>query len=841
MAKKRLKIKDKQGNVVDYDISAASVTIDVEGKSLEVKLSELVDAISRSVKSVTFNGNSPTMDSNGNVNLGQQMQGDWTEANINWPSYIKNKPSFSRVATTGSYNDLTDKPTIPEGVATDSQMSDSSDAPVKNRVIKAYVDNLISGLINGAPQALDTLKELSAALGNDANFAATITNQLANKANSADVYTKSQTYSKGEVDAKVADAGKVKSVTINGTKKTPNETTGDVDLGTIVGQQGPKGDTGNVEITDAGDLVTILVNDLTTGGAGNILSAEMGKRLALMSGTFAQAWARSKAIPFPFCFLWNETIGGDAISKPIWHKGNSVFVDAAGAIVNVEAASVPDAPTITGATSGDTVPKNTQITITHASGSALYYSLDGGTTYNVSDAAVTIVLTTAGSVSIVAYCANNKGNSSNATLSVTVAGTPVPVFSPSQGEVERGGYVTISVPSAGELHYKVGSGSWQTASGTSASVQITGNTTIQAYNIQDGDTSNTVTGEFTMAALAAPSMTMSDTTETQNEFPAGGGTVSLSAATGATIYYTTDGSTPTDQNTQYTGVIAVTSTMTIKAIAIDAYGSSEVSTNTYTVAVAKIVVVTDAATTMSLGDTGLTAIPLVSGTNEFTIDDINELASTSYTSFADHKFNSLSFTDKLNIIKFDGGGVQIKSLKNSFDGVRNVEEIKGIIVSDSCRSAFEGAGYNKSSVNGLCKLSGTTSILKSCFMNAKVLKEIDLSGLDTSTSTSDTTAFTGVFNGCSVEKLTIGNFTNVNAQSGGMGSYKTMWDGCGITDLYCTTQTPPAVHATDEYNIWKLLASKREKNVTIHVPAGTLSAYKAAWGIDTEVNWVEEQ
>ena len=45
------------------------------------------------------------------------------------------------------------------------------------------------------------------------------------------------------------------------------------------GAQGPKGDTGNVEITDAGDLVTILVNDLNTGGAGNILSAEMGKRL----------------------------------------------------------------------------------------------------------------------------------------------------------------------------------------------------------------------------------------------------------------------------------------------------------------------------------------------------------------------------------------------------------------------------------------------------------------------------------------------------------------------------------------------------------------------------------
>jgi hypothetical protein len=39
----------------------------------------------------------------------------------------------------------------------------------------------IANLINGAPGALDTLIELGAALGNDANFAATVTNALATK------------------------------------------------------------------------------------------------------------------------------------------------------------------------------------------------------------------------------------------------------------------------------------------------------------------------------------------------------------------------------------------------------------------------------------------------------------------------------------------------------------------------------------------------------------------------------------------------------------------------------------------------------------------------------------
>ena len=47
-----------------------------------------------------------------------------------------------------------------------------------------------SDLIDSAPAALNTLKELAAALDNDADYAATIQNQLANKANVANVYTK---------------------------------------------------------------------------------------------------------------------------------------------------------------------------------------------------------------------------------------------------------------------------------------------------------------------------------------------------------------------------------------------------------------------------------------------------------------------------------------------------------------------------------------------------------------------------------------------------------------------------------------------------------------------------
>lgn len=56
-----------------------------------------------------------------------------------------------------------------------------------------YVDTKISGLVNSAPETLDTLKELSDALGNDPNFATTVANQIGTKASKDDVYTKLET------------------------------------------------------------------------------------------------------------------------------------------------------------------------------------------------------------------------------------------------------------------------------------------------------------------------------------------------------------------------------------------------------------------------------------------------------------------------------------------------------------------------------------------------------------------------------------------------------------------------------------------------------------------------
>ena len=78
--------------------------------------------------------------------------------------------------------------------------------------IDSKMQDKINALIANAPEALDTLVELAAALGNDPNFATTVATELAKKINKADIVNDLIT---GGVD-KVASAETVK--TLDGSK-----------------------------------------------------------------------------------------------------------------------------------------------------------------------------------------------------------------------------------------------------------------------------------------------------------------------------------------------------------------------------------------------------------------------------------------------------------------------------------------------------------------------------------------------------------------------------------------------------------------------------------------------
>ena len=168
-----------------------------------------------------------------------------------------NTADLATVATSGSYDDLSDTPTIPsiDGLATET-----------------YVDTAVSNLVDTAPAALDTLNELAAALGDDADFAGTVTTSLAAKANTADLATVATTGAYSDLtgtptvptaltDLNITDgtAGQVLSADGDGTY-----TFIDAASGGSGGSGGTASFTSTTDLT-AGDLVALSTSGTVSG------------------------------------------------------------------------------------------------------------------------------------------------------------------------------------------------------------------------------------------------------------------------------------------------------------------------------------------------------------------------------------------------------------------------------------------------------------------------------------------------------------------------------------------------------------------------------------------------
>ena len=67
----------------------------------------------------------------------------------------------------------------------DNMASDSATHVASQQSIKAYVDSSVAGIVDSAPAALDTLNELAASLGDDANFATTVSTNIGTKVSKA--------------------------------------------------------------------------------------------------------------------------------------------------------------------------------------------------------------------------------------------------------------------------------------------------------------------------------------------------------------------------------------------------------------------------------------------------------------------------------------------------------------------------------------------------------------------------------------------------------------------------------------------------------------------------------
>jgi hypothetical protein len=142
----------------------------------------------------------------------------------------------------------------------------------------------------------------------------------------------------------------------------------------------------------------------------------------------------------------------------------------------------------------------------------------------------------------------------------------------------------VAYSSNGGTSYTVASNAVN-ASSTSYTINgLTAGTTYTIRVVAIDTSSNRSTGAtITKATAASVSYTLSATPNAGTYNATQNVTLSTSP-TGATLYYTTDGSTPTTSSSVYSTPIAVSSTTTIKFFAKDSVGNqSGVSTATYTI------------------------------------------------------------------------------------------------------------------------------------------------------------------------------------------------------------------------------------------------------------------
>ena len=170
---------------------------------------------------------------------------------------------------------------------------------------------------------------------------------------------------------------------------------------------------------------------------------------------------------------------------------------------------------------------------------------------------------------------------------VTQQTAATPTFSPAAGTYLGTQTVTISDTTAGaKIFYTTDGSTPATAAGGSTQsyngpLTVTGSQTIKAIA--------TATG-FNPSVVASAAYVIQQRTTAPIFSPAGGTysaaqTVTMTSPTpGATIYYTTNNTTPTTASTKYTGAITVSANTTIQAIAAaNGFFNSNVATATYTI------------------------------------------------------------------------------------------------------------------------------------------------------------------------------------------------------------------------------------------------------------------
>ena len=232
------------------------------------------------------------------------------------------------------------------------------------------------------------------------------------------------------------------------------------------------------------------------------------------------------------------------------------------------------------------------VTISDATaGATIYYTINGATP-TTSSTLYTAAIAVSSSETLQAIAtASGYTTSAVAAAAYTITPTPppaaTPIFSPAKGTYASAQNVIISDTTAGATIYYTTSGATPTTSSSiyTAAIAVSSSETLRAIATASGySTSAVATAAYIipLGTLPAPTPIFSP----QEGIYTSAQSVNISDATaGATIYYTTNGDTPTTSSTIYTGgAITVSSTETLQAIATaSGYFTSAVAVATFTI------------------------------------------------------------------------------------------------------------------------------------------------------------------------------------------------------------------------------------------------------------------
>jgi hypothetical protein len=311
--------------------------------------------------------------------------------------------------------------------------------------------------------------------------------------------------------------------------------------------------------------------------------------------------------------------------SPLSVGTNSATLTATDSLMNTGVAAVfgTGTPAPPAAAPGFSVAAGTYttvqtVTITDAStNAAIYYTTDGSTPTSASTA-YTAPITVGVTQTLNAIATGNGFSISPVGSAAYVINLPTaatPAFSVAGATYTTPQKVTITDATTGATIYYTTDGSMPTASSTAYSGPITVGVTetINAIAVAANYNNSTVASvayTINLPATATPAFSVTAGTYTTVQM------VSISdATTGATIYYTTDGSTPTKSSLVYSSAILVPASGTIKALAVDPpnYNNSAVASAVYVINLppaAFTIAPSNATVTVAPGGTGTTTLTL---------------------------------------------------------------------------------------------------------------------------------------------------------------------------------------------------------------------------------------